>query len=630
MKSKDNKDKQVNKNEYHELRRRAERVFREKSLEVTSIEKMSDNEILSLINELKIYQLELEMQNEDLQSAHLELEISQSLYCKLFELAPVGYITLNNEGAILKVNYTCTKLFNLEKDELSGRQFKSLINGEDQDTYYLCSNKLFNKGEQLCGNRFFRQEACEIRMLRGDGMPFWVRLEMAMTDCGAANVDTDGIRSQPLCLAVITDISEIKQYETELKGAHDQLEEKVKERTGELEVANKKLQAEIAERKRMEQEIIKADKLEAISGLAGGIAHDFNNYLAAFMGNISLALRYYNNPEKVKNYLEKMEEATERAKDLSYQLFTFARGGSPVKKTQIINGIIKEGIDFALRGTGVISRYELDDDLYAVDIDEGLINQVLYSITANAVQAMSGRGFITVKGENITVDKESVDNYIPLPSGEYVKISVTDEGSGISPDIMSKIFDPFFTTKNDSRGMGLTASYSIIRNHDGHITAESEPGRGTTLIFILPASTRVTETVDVKEKEKKRKSGVLRVLVMDDDEIIRDLLVEMLEFLGYTAESARDGKEAIDVYFNEKAAGRPFDLVLLDLTVPGGMGGRETIEILQQKDPAVKAIISSGYSNNTIMAQYERFGFKGAIKKPYTINDLSEVINKVI
>ncbi len=382
---------------------------------------------------------------------------------------------------------------------------------------------------------------------------------------------------------------------------------------------------DITEQRRAEEELQKATKLESIGILAGGIAHDFNNILTGIIGNISLARMYAQPTSKIYKALENAEGASLRAKDLTYQLLTFSQGRIPIKKTASIAEIIKDSVRFTLRGSNVKCEFSFPNNLFPVEIDIGQINQVINNFIINADQAMPEGGLIGIGVENITVDNESS---LPLDKGKYIMITIEDEGIGISEEHLQRVFDPYFTTKQKGSGLGLAVSYSIIRNHGGYITVESKLDIGTTFHIYLPASEKKVK--GQKTEEGKPLVGKGRVLLMDDKEVIRNTVGEMLEVIGYEGTFVKDGIEAIEVYKQNKILGEPFDVVIMDLTIPGGMGGKETIKRLLLIDPTAKVIVSSGYSNDPIMANYEKFGFKGIITKPYNMEELSKILHNVI
>lgn len=382
---------------------------------------------------------------------------------------------------------------------------------------------------------------------------------------------------------------------------------------------------DITERKKLEEELVKAQKLESVGLLAGGIAHDFNNLLTAILGNINLAKMHLKPGDKALERLVEAEKASLRTKDLTHQLLTFSKGGAPVKKTASIAEVIKESARFALRGSKVHCDFIIPDDLRPVEIDEGQMSQVVNNLIINADQAMPDGGGIRVECRNVAVQEADA---LPLKGGTYVKISFKDHGSGIAPEHISRIFDPYFTTKETGSGLGLATTYSIIKRHDGHISVESMPGSGTTFHIYLPASE--ARNLPEKLQEETFPAGAGKVLIMDDEKIVREVAAEILKNLGYEVEVAEDGAELITLYTKAKESGKAFQAVIMDITVPGGMGGEEAIKKLREFDPGIKAIVSSGYSQDPIMAHYDHYGFKEVIEKPYTSIALGKVLHKVL
>ena len=381
---------------------------------------------------------------------------------------------------------------------------------------------------------------------------------------------------------------------------------------------------DITERKKMEEEMGRADKLNSIGILAGGIAHDFNNLLTAIFGNITLAKMHANRQSEVYMRLEESEKATQRARDLTHQLLTFSRGGAPVKKTISVQEMVKESAKFILRGSNVKCEFLFPADLWPVEADEGQVSQVLNNLIINAAHAMHDGGTVQVYCGNVFVARDD----LPLTKGNYILISIMDHGFGISKEHLSKIFDPYFTTKQKGSGLGLSTSYSIVKNHGGHITVESDKGIGTTFQVYLPASGNGKPLP--RSEEERVVEGKGKILVMDDEETVRDVARNMLECLGYSVTLAKEGTEAIAIYQMAMASGEPFDSVLMDLTIPGGMGGMEAVKRISEIDSKVKAIVCSGYSNDTIMANYRTFGFCGVIPKPYSLEQLSGTISDVL
>ena len=378
---------------------------------------------------------------------------------------------------------------------------------------------------------------------------------------------------------------------------------------------------DVSEKRRIEQELMKADKLNSLGILAGGIAHDFNNILTAILGNIILAKEFTRPGEKIYERLIEAEKASLRAKDLAQQLLTFSSGGAPIKKTMFISDLLKESALFALSGSNVQCEFSISNNLWAVEIDEGQINQAINNLIINAIQSMPEGGRIKLTAENVTVSEGE-------KKGRYVKISIVDQGIGIPKEHLPKIFEPYFTTKQKGSGLGLAIVYSIIKKHDGYIEVETELGVGTTFKVYLPASLK--NVFMRKGLKEKIQTGKGKILVMDDEELVRKVIGEMLVFLGYEVEFAKEGIEAIELYKKAKAQGQPFDAIIMDLTIPKGMGGKETINKLLEIDPTVKAIVSSGYSTDPVMTEFTKYGFKGFIIKPFKIKELGEVLYRVI
>jgi PAS domain S-box-containing protein len=383
---------------------------------------------------------------------------------------------------------------------------------------------------------------------------------------------------------------------------------------------------DITELKKLEEELLKVQKLESIGVLAGGVAHDFNNLLTSIMGNISLSSLPDISDEKVKQRLFHALKACHMAKDLSTQLLTFSKGGALENRTVMsLDKVIRETANFTMSGSDIDFDFIVEDKLWTVEIDEGQISQVISNMLINAAQAMTNEGKITIKIENAEAKKEKG---VPLEDGRYVKTTIADEGIGIPKEYLSRIFDPYFTTKQTGTGLGLSTSYSIIKNHGGYITVESELHVGTKFVIYLPAKGHAVSAEAKPEMPIRKGRG--RVLIMDDKSEVREAAGEMLRHIGYDVEFAKDGSEALKLYKRAKMEGVPFDTVIMDLTVPGGMGGKEAMEKLLMFDPSVKAIVSSGYSSDPILEKYKKYGFKGVLPKPYEMGKLSDVLYGVL
>jgi len=371
-------------------------------------------------------------------------------------------------------------------------------------------------------------------------------------------------------------------------------------------VSNLSIFRDITAIKKMEAQIQQAQKMESIGTLAGGIAHDFNNILTMILGNVSMAKLRVSPEDEIFDLLSEAETASVRAQTLTKQLLTFAKGGAPLKETASIKDILKESSHFVLRGSKSGCEFSIVEDLWPAEVDCGQISQVINNIVINANQAMPEGGIIQVSAEDLIIDD---GNELLIKPGRYIRISIKDQGVGIAEKHLVKIFDPYFTTKYAGSGIGLATSYSIIKKHDGHITVESRLGIGTTFHIYLPASEK---TVPEKDEFNLIK-GQGRILVMDDEASLRKMTGRMLENLGYKPEFAKDGAEAIESYKKAMESEKPYDAVILDLTIPGGMGGKDAVKKLLEISPEVKAIVSSGYSDDPVLSNFQEYGFKGVI-----------------
>jgi CheY-like chemotaxis protein len=378
-------------------------------------------------------------------------------------------------------------------------------------------------------------------------------------------------------------------------------------------------------RKQAEEELLRAQKLESVGVLAAGIAHDFNNLLTGIVGNVSLAKMLAGSNARVVARLTEAENACQRTTALTHQLLTFAKGGAPVRQPIAIMNFLTESVAFAVRGSNVRPEFAIAEDLWLVDGDEDQMYQVIYNVVLNAVQAMPQSGRIVVQAENVCLRAGEVAQ---LQEGRYIKIAVQDYGCGIPKDVLPKIFDPYFTTKETGSGLGLAAAYAIVTKHDGCLTVTSKVAMGTTVFIYLPASQH--DMLFFRATPDTPAVGSARILVMDDEEIIRDLLCETLTSLEYEVVCACDGGEAIALYQDALALGQPFRVVILDMTVPGGMGGKEAMAALRAIDPHVKALISSGYANDPVMANFAAYGFNGMVTKPYTVQRLQSALQGVL
>lgn len=384
----------------------------------------------------------------------------------------------------------------------------------------------------------------------------------------------------------------------------------------------------IETRKRDEENQLKVKKLESIGLLAGGIAHDFNNILTAITGNINLALFDRSISSETQKILNEAEKASIRAKDLTQQLLTFSKGGEPIKKTSSLRDVIQDSANFVLHGGKSSCNFHIPDDLYLVDIDQGQISQVVQNIVLNADQAMPNGGSILIACENIVLADSPIKT-----SGfksKHVKVKISDSGNGIPARYVDKIFDPYFSTKSKGSGLGLTICQSIINKHNGSISVSSMPGEGSTFTILLPASSQQDMTkTDIKELPTLV-TGHYKILVMDDEEQLRTIIKLMLTRMGFDVVLAKDGVEALQLYTDSLHSQAPIDLIIMDLTVPGGMGGKEAARKILEVNSDAKIIVASGYFNDPVMARYKEFGFCAAVEKPYSFQDIKKTIASLL
>ncbi|MEC4672856.1 MAG: response regulator [Nitrospirota bacterium] len=382
---------------------------------------------------------------------------------------------------------------------------------------------------------------------------------------------------------------------------------------------------DMTERSRITQELQKAGKLESLGLLAGGIAHDFNNLLMSILGNISMAKRGIPSSQRPFLQLCEAEKASVLAKGLTQQLLTFAKGGFPLKKPTPLRPLLESAMQLTFRGGAIRLELHCSENVWAIHGDDGQLSQAFHNLMINAKQAMPKGGKLCIRAENQPTPSTRKSKRKVYPT---VRITIQDTGVGITPEHLPRIFDPYFTTKVNGTGIGLATTYSIIKNHGGKISVDSTPGKGTTIVLTIPASPASTRMPRIADDNTS--SGQGKILVMDDEEAIRSLLQEMLTYLGYEVEVVTKGQEALKQYTDAQEIGQPFSAVILDLTIPGGMGGKDTIKKLRKINPNVKAIVCSGYSHDPVLANYQAHGFQAMVAKPFQVTELGDRLHLLL
>jgi PAS domain S-box-containing protein len=529
--------------------------------------------IQQALHELHVHKIELENQNEELRRTQAELEVARARYFNLYDLAPVGYVSVLQNGMISEANLTAAAMLGVTRSELVQKFLSSFIYRDDQDIYYLHLKKISEEKTP---------QSCESRLIRRNAQVFWARLVSSATQ------DAD---NEPVYLVALTDITERKQSE--------------------------------AKQQKVDQHIQQTQKLQSLGVLAGGIAHDFNNLMGGIFGYIDLALME-TDKETISRYLNTALETIHRARSLTDKLLTFARGGAPVQKTTSLMPFIQELTTFAVSGSNVACQLNIQENLWPCKIDKSQISQAFSNIIINAQQSMPDGGTIRVSAGNIPMEKE---NCSTPAQQNYVKISIKDHGKGIAPEIMPHIFDPFYSTKPQGHGLGLTTSYSIIKRHGGYIECESTVGYGSEFHIFLPAA---IEPEVVTATATSRHAGSGTIIVMDDEQGIREIMKMMIETMGYSVECTQNGNEALNFFIAETSANRPVAAMILDLTVPGGMGGVAAIAEIRKTNPEIPVFVTSGYSQDRVMAAPEEYGFTAGICKPFRRVELAELLEKYV
>lgn len=540
------------------LRQKAENLLKKTPGEKNPHFSEADN--LKLIHELEVHQIELEMQNEELVSARSEALSIAEKYTELYDFAPMGYFTLSKSGDILEINLCASQMIGKDRRHLKNSQFHFFVSDETKPVFNLFLDSIFEDTVK---------RACEVTLLKSD------KTEGPIYLTGIA------VEKGEFCFITMVDVSQ---------------------------------------QKKMEDGLQKIQKLQSLGILAGGIAHNFNNLLSGIFGYIDLA--YESSTEKqVKSYLSEVLSNIDRARGLTQQLLTFAKGGAPVKKLAYMQHLLKETVQFALSGSNVSCSFDISDDLMACNLDRSQIEQVIDNLVINARQSMPAGGTIQVSAQNLTFAK---DEHPPLAPGDYIKISIKDFGTGISKEVLPRIFDPYFTTNTTGNGLGLTTSFSIISRHEGSIDVSSEIGKGTFLNVYLPASGN--DVILDKEKSTTKYKGKGVILVMDDDEVILTMITKMLASMGHEIICKSNGRDAVDFLKDKKKTGRKIVGMILDLTIPGGMGGAEAVSEIRKFDADIPVFVASGHCEDPVMTDPKAYGFTASISKPFRLAELSEML----
>jgi len=551
-----------------EVRKRVEKAL-------VSAQELLENRVRERTLELQLANEALKKEIEEKKRAEQSLKESEERYRLLYENAGDAICTLNERLELTGLNKKAEKFLGYHSEELLGKNIIDLgvIHEDDREIVADRLKSVIHEGKEIRGEARFLTKNGEIRIGDVTSTPY--------SDKGG---NVSGI------LSIIRDVTE---------------------------------------KKKMERELLKARKLESISLLAGGIAHDFNNLLAAIVGNISLAKMSINPDNKAIHRLTEAEGIVFKARDLVSKLLLFARGREGQKREVDVKKLVGDVARLVFSGSGIKCELDLSPELPLILADEDQIRQVITNIMINSKEAMGDEGILSVRGELVRIDRT---NSFFLSEGNYLKLSISDTGGGIRKEHLSKVFDPYFSTKEmgpiKGTGLGLALAYAIVKNHDGHIEIDSKYGSGTTVTIYLPA-----ERPSQGPKEEKREKGLLtkgKILIMDDEEMVRNVTQEILTSFGFQVECARSGFEAIELYRRALSQREPFNVVILDLTVQGSIGGKETLIYLKEIDPNVKAIISSGYTYDPALTAYREYGFEGAITKPFEVDKLIELIENVM
>ncbi len=560
------------------LRRRAEALLQ---LPSENTKDLNAEELRRLVHELHVHRIELEMQNEELRETQKALSRSQKRYATLYNQAPVGHVALDHSGIIKHANTTFASMLNRDADSLQGEAFTKFMTPESESIFR-------SRLRALLKNPFGKQMDLEFK---------------------AHNK---------------------KNFHASLRAlALEEADPQPEAETKELLVTI----SDISDRKKLDAYQEKGRKMETIATLSGGIAHDYNNLLSAILGNVELLKLETEQGSARAKLLDEVENASLKARELTHQFLILARGGIPAREVGSLKGLIQRIVEDIPKPSQILVNLRLEEDLWPANYNLQQIYTALRNVLINAAEAMPNGGLLTVQAQNVPLADSGECGDLSLKKGDYVKIEIQDSGTGIPDEILPHIFDPYFSTKDTpwkkGTGMGLATADAIIRKHNGAIAAASLPGEGTRFTIYLPAEPE-NKTVKTDPEPAIGLTGIKRVLVMDDEKSLRNLVSSMLNRLSIHSETVINGEEALRVYGRHMAAGKPFDAVILDLTIKEGMGAVETMKELLRLDPGVKAIISSGYFDHAAMISFKEYGFCHALPKPYQKQDLENALKTVI
>jgi PAS domain S-box-containing protein len=523
--------------------------------------------IMSIVQDIT----ERKQAEEAMRHAQEQIADALSFNRMILESSPVGMIVYKGSGECVSANQAAARIIGGTTDELLAQNFRNLETWK-RDGLLECADHALTSVKPVTR---------EVKSVSSFGKTAWFNTSFAPFTAAGENH----------LLFLFEDISERKKAEEDRRVLEDQLNQR--------------------------------QKLESLGVLAGGIAHDFNNLLTGIYGYIDLARSAVKDPKAVE-YLETTIGTLNRARALTLQLLTFAKGGFPLQKITPLTPFIQDTVHFALSGSNTSRKFSLSENLWPCNIDKDQIGQVIDNIVINAQQAMPNGGDLEITAENISFGEKE---HPPLARGDYVRVSIKDHGIGMPKDVLPRIFDPFYTTKTKGHGLGLATCYSITNRHGGCIDVESEQGKGSTFHVYLPASPEsfVKEAAAIAHHK-----GGGTILVMDDEEVIRDALRQILGSMGYTVACKNEGRGAVDCYLSETKAGRKFAAMIFDLTVPGGMGGIEAVKEIRKLDTDIPVFVASGYADDPVITNPVEYGFTASISKPFTIAELSDMLNKFV